>query len=302
VAGRACNRASTPPSSCVRALAHRRVQRSGAWHPPACTRAAMAAAVAAAALALCALAGSHTAGRSSSPPALSFMDVYYSYRNTSSMRWVDSVPLPLGLRGTAAVPVDWNERGAVTKPTSQGRCATCQDFSCVADIEGAWHIGGHPLTKLSEQEMIDCGGGNQYGMRWVQANGGIASGCAAGPVGHTGPIGACQAPLANHSDRNLTGCRGVTNCTEVKPLHAAYINGTTCLTNHNESNILALLQHGPMSVSVNAGPFNGCERGWPAAVHAWRVRALSTLKPAWPLHADHGGIINCSGSGIDHGE
>ena len=46
------------------------------------------AAMAAAALALCALAGSHTAGRSSSPPALSFMGVYYSYRNTSSTRCI----------------------------------------------------------------------------------------------------------------------------------------------------------------------------------------------------------------------
>lgn len=57
-------------------------------------------------------------------------------------------------------------------------------------------------------------------MRWVQSNGGIAS--------------IQQAPLANHSDPNITGCRGVTDCARVDPLHAAYINGTTCLTNHDE--------------------------------------------------------------------
>ena len=64
----------------------------------------------------------------------------------------------------------------------------------------------------------------------------------------------------------------MTNCNATKPEHAAYINGSTCLTNHVEENILALLQHGPMSVSVNAAPFNGYG----------------------------GGIINCSGSGVDH--
>ena len=95
-------------------------------------------------------------------------------------------------------------------------------------------------------------------MRWIQGNGGVAS--------------AVHTPLANHSDHNLTGCRGITNCDEVKQHKDAYINGSTCLTNHEEDKILALLQHGPMSVSINAAPLNGY----------------------------HGGIINCSGTGIDH--
>ena len=189
------------------------------------------------------------------PPA-DFMRDYYSYRNFSATRWLASAPLP---RGQAAPgPVNWVTKGAVTTPTSQGRCATCQDFSCVADIEGAWKLAGNPLIKLSEPEMIDCGGGNAYGMKWVVGNGGIAS--------------IKQVPLANHSDPNITGCRDVTNCAAAKEMHAAYINGTTCLTNHVETNILALLQHGPMSVSVAASRFGSY----------------------------HGGIINCSGSGIDH--
>eukprot|EP01079_Euglenida_sp_SAG-EU17-18_P003062 gene3062-3609_t len=145
-----------------------------------------------------------------------FMEEYYRYRNGSATRWVDQVPLP-HVQARAG-PVNWNSKGAVTKPTSQvsvpmpasttrattkpcplplprsctflaaaltnpaqGRCATCQAFACVADIEGAWFTRGHPLTKLSEQaqaeppgpggaarhvagpqEMIDCGGGNGY--------------------------------------------------------------------------------------------------------------------------------------------
>lgn len=48
-------------------------------------------------------------------------------------------------------------------------------------------------------------------MRWIQGNGGVAN------IQH--------APLANHSDKNLTGCRGITNCDTVKQYKDAYING-----------------------------------------------------------------------------
>lgn len=188
--------------------------------------------------------------------AENFTAEYYRFHNSSRTRWVASVPLPPNQRN--AESINWVVNGAVTQPTSQGRCATCQQFSCIADVEGAWFTSGHPLLKLSEQEMIDCGAGDAYGMHWIEINGGVAS--------------IVDAPLANHSDPNITGCRGITDCATVEHKSSAYINGSTCLTNHDETNILNLLQHGPMSVSINAGPLNGY----------------------------HGGVINCSGSGIDH--
>jgi C1A family cysteine protease len=177
-------------------------------------------------------------------------------------------------KAMAAGDLDWVAKGAVTTPTSQGRCATCQDFSAAADIEGAWFTSGHKLIKLSEQEMIDCGGGDGYGMKWVAST--DTSDPHADPRGR-GLATIEVAPLANHSDPNITGCRHVTNCTKVVAAskidgNSVHIDGVASLTNHNETNILAMLQHGPMSISVNAGPFNGY----------------------------HSGIINCSGSGIDH--
>ena len=105
-----------------------------------------------------------------------FMAEYYTYHNTSATRWVETVSLPPGQ--AAAGPINWVLRGAVTKPTSQGRCATCQAFSCIADVEGAWFNSGHDLLKLSEQEMIDCGAGDAYGMNWILSNGGVASNAA----------------------------------------------------------------------------------------------------------------------------
>jgi len=157
----------------------------------------------------------------------------------------------------AAGAIDWVDRGAVTTPISQGRCATCQKFSATADLEGAWFLAGNPLTRLSVQEMIDCSSGDGYGMKWSTTNG-IAS--------------EQRWPMANHSDPNITGCRGITNCSDAIAHPMMKPDGVRCMTNHNETQILSFLQHGPVSVSVNAGSFGGY----------------------------HGGIINCSGTGIDH--
>lgn len=112
-------------------------------------------------------------GTTSAASEAEYMAEYYLWHNTTTTRWVHSVPLPAGQQAAGAI--DWVVKGAVTPATSQGRCATCQSFSCIADVEGAWATSGHKLTKLSEQEMIDCGGGDAYGMHWIQSNGGVAS-------------------------------------------------------------------------------------------------------------------------------
>jgi hypothetical protein len=62
--------------------------------------------------------------------------------------------------------------------------------------------------------MIDCGGGDGYGMKWV------ANVAPATEDPHPDPRGRGLAtikvaPLANHSDPNITGCRQITNCTKV---------------------------------------------------------------------------------------
>jgi hypothetical protein len=156
-----------------------------------------------------------------------------------------------------AGPIDWRALGAVTPPTSQGRCATCAYFAGTAAVEGAWNISGHPLVKLSEQEEIDCYNNGGYAMPNMQH--GIAR--------------AIDAPLANHSDPNITGCRGITNCTYAKAHAFAKIDGTRGSKTHFDADILALLRSGPAAVSIDAAAYS-------------------------PYH---GGIINCSGlRGVDH--
>jgi cathepsin L len=67
--------------------------------------------------------------------------------------------------------VDWVLAGAVTPVKNQGSCGSCYTFSAIGALEGARVIfGKQPLTRLSEQQMLECtsGAGGNYG-----CNGGL---------------------------------------------------------------------------------------------------------------------------------
>ena len=78
-----------------------------------------------------AAAGAIRAGEQSEA---AFMAEYMEYRG--SVTWVGVVPAPAAGLAAADGSIDWVTKGAVTPATSQGRCATCQDFSAIADVEG----------------------------------------------------------------------------------------------------------------------------------------------------------------------
>lgn len=85
---------------------------------------------------------------------------------------------------------------------------------------------------------------------------------------HRGIAKAADYPLANHSDPTLAGCRSPCNNVSAAKTFAK-IDGATCMpganygkvAGDNETQMLAWLQHGPLSVSVAAGPFNGYKGG-----------------------------------------
>ena len=110
--------------------------------------------------------------------------------------------------GVQALPasVDWRTAGVVSPVQDQGQAGTCYSFSTTAAVETALAIKTGKLTKMSEQEIVDCAtiknGGPDMGtsggqiaptFTWIGKTGGLCTEQAYPYVsGTTGKTGTCQ--------------------------------------------------------------------------------------------------------------
>lgn len=63
----------------------------------------------------------------------------------------------------APVSLDWRKKNAVTSVKDQGQCGSCWTFSSTGASEGAWAITTGDLIDLSEEQLVECATGVQYG-------------------------------------------------------------------------------------------------------------------------------------------
>jgi cathepsin L len=62
-----------------------------------------------------------------------------------------------------AASVNWVNQGAVTGVKNQGQCGSCWTFSSTGSLEGRHFQKTGVLSSFSEQQLVDCCTGGQYG-------------------------------------------------------------------------------------------------------------------------------------------
>jgi len=132
---------------------------------------------------------------------------------------------------------DWVAKGAVNPVKDQGQCGSCWSFSTVCNLEGTGFVNGGKLVSLSEQNIMDCdktcyscnGGLPSLALTWSSQNGGVASE-ASYPY-----------KAADESCKNIAKLGHNTGYNKIST---------------NEDQIgQALVHYGPLSIAVDATPF-----------------------------------------------
>jgi len=146
---------------------------------------------------------------------------------------------------TSSLPdaFDWREKGAVNPVKNQGSCGSCWAFSTVANIEGVNFAKTNKLVSLSEQELVDCDKTGPDGDQGCQ--GGLPSNAFKYMIAN-------KVGLDAESKYPYAGSDG--SCHVQKADELVFITAWKQIASDEDQMAAALVQYGPLSIGINAGP------------------------------------------------
>jgi cathepsin F len=195
--------------------------------------------------------------------------------DASAIAGMKSTMKSYGATKVTDVPLnwDWVEQGAVSHVKNQGQCGSCWAFSTVANIEGQFFIKNKRMETFSEQQLVDCddvdqgcnGGLMDNAFAFIKREGGLESDAV---YSYTGRDGTCR---FNKSKVDIQ------------------VSGFSDVSQNEDEIMRVLYENGPLSIAVNANPFQFYSGGI--------MRA--TARSCNPRGIDHG--VTLVGYGVEDG-
>jgi len=136
-----------------------------------------------------------------------------------------------------ASSLDWRAKGAVNPVKNQQSCGSCWAFSALGALEGADAIANGKLQSLSEQQLVDCS--TRYGNHGC--NGGLMTQAFEYIIDNKGVTTGAAYPYTARDGQCKTG-----------QTSAATVRKYVDITANSESELMAAVNLGPVSVAIQA--------------------------------------------------